>query len=108
MSAYQFSDHAAARAAATDLIAARAADGTELFEIPEMPRAVGLRFAASAWTWRQPTDQSAAIGAGARIIVLGCPSRPGAFAGELQTCVSRNALNDPALSAESKSNATTM
>lgn len=52
----RFADSESAMRVAVQLIATRSADGIELFDVPAMPDAVGLRHNASAWTMVQPAD----------------------------------------------------
>ena len=54
--AYRFADTTSAKKAAADLLNRRAPDGTTTFEVLAMPKAIGLRQVASAWTWLQPAD----------------------------------------------------
>ena len=54
--AYRFADTTSAKKAAAELLNHPAPDGTTTFEVPAMPKAIGLRFLASAWTWLQPAD----------------------------------------------------
>jgi hypothetical protein len=53
---YRFGNMTSAKKAAADLLNRRAPDGTTIFEVATMPKGVGLRHVASAWTWLQPAD----------------------------------------------------